>query len=343
MSEFDFLMGIGLFRKGLSEQKRVINDFWDKAGDILDGSSIRLKTLPKSWTTLRHNHFSVLFIVIFFILQIPIQRLRFYARLNHCLRSWVTACDNLLDRELKEIVITDLPLKAYVFKSVHTLLLTDRIFFSFMLDALKNGVITKNEMTRLLNISLSAISDSGREEAEEEEGIDQSLTPEQVLHRIHHSKTGKLFTAPLYAPLALGDINIKDWPVKQIHDGLLAFGLGCQVLDDLSDLGMDMIDNKHNYVASQILYGKNMAEKERYLDLQSSQPASDLRCGYQLYKQFPLASQTAMQEAVSQLQSALELFTESGLPLTTINREAFIKVLVKVFAHPDRLLNLRER
>jgi hypothetical protein len=343
MPEFDFLLDIGLFRKGLSEQKRVINDFWDKAKAILQGSGIHLKSLPKSWITLRHNHFSVLFIVFFFILDIPIHRLRFFAGLNHCLRSWVTACDNLLDRELKEIVVTDLPEQAYTFKSVHTLLLTDRIFFSFLLDAVKSGTITENEMIRLLNISLSAISDSGREEAEEEGGITDSLPPEKVLNRIHYYKTGKLFTAPLVAPLALGDIDIKNRPVKQIRHGLTAFGLGCQILDDLSDLGMDMEDNKHNYVASLILHGQSREEKERFLELRSGHPVSNLRSDYKLYKQFPRASQKALQETVSQLHSALELFAMAGLPLTTINREAFIKVLVKVFGHPDRLLNLRER
>jgi hypothetical protein len=47
--------------------------------------------------------------------------------------------------------------------------------------------------------------------------------------------------------------------------------------------------------------------------------------------------------AVSQLHRALTYLSQAGLPMDSLNRESFIKVLVKVFRHPNRLLNLRER
>ncbi len=222
--------------------------------------------------SLRHNYFSVLFIAIFFILEIPIQRLMLFSGLNHCLRSWVTACDNLLDNELKEIIVTDLPENAHRFKSVHTLLLTDRIFFSFLLDARKAGTISDDEMVRLLNLSLAAISVSGREEAEEEGGVEDAPPPEQILHRVHIAKTGQLFAAPLSAPLALGDIDLKNPRVSQMKEGLLDFGLGCQILDDISDLGTDLQDRKYNYLASLIHHGSTTHEKELLSSIQSGPP-----------------------------------------------------------------------
>jgi geranylgeranyl pyrophosphate synthase len=272
-----------------------------------------------------------------------LDRLRLYARLNHCLRSWVTACDNLLDNELKEMIITDLPENARTFKSVHTLLVTDRIFFSFLMDAVHAKIISEKEMMRLLAVSLSSISASGREEAEEEEGIDHTLPPEDVLNKIHSAKTGRLFISPLCAPAALHDINSEDPQVAGVREGLMAFGLGCQVLDDLSDLGMDLYDNKYNYLAALIVHGNDMKEKELLLALASKGLTPGIRNDFQLYQKFPHASKNAMDMAVSQLHRALTHLSQSGLPLTAINRESFIKVLIKVFRHPNRLLNIRER
>ena len=343
MPEFDFLLDIDLFKKSLSEQQSVIKHFWENARLLLKDSGIELKPLPKSWTTLRHNHFSVLFIAIFFVLKIPLNRLRFFARVNHCLRAWVTACDNLLDRELKEMLITDLPENAHTFKSVHTLLVTDRIFFSFLMDAVRSGTISEKEMHRMLSISLSSIAVSGREEAEEEGGVDGTLSPDRVLHQVHSAKTGRLFVSPLFAPLALKDIHLKDPQVADAREGLMAFGLGCQVLDDLSDLGMDLFDRKHNYVAALIYHGNDTQEKQRLLDLQDRGWDPGIRDDFQLYQKFPRASKNAMNVAVSQLHLALTHLSRSGLPLTAISREAFIKVLVKVFRHPNRLLNIRGR
>jgi hypothetical protein len=343
MPEFDFLLKIALFQKSMTAQKAVIHHFWDKAQPILEGSGIHLKPVPKAWTSLRHNYFSVLFIATFFILEIPIQRLVLFARLNHCLRSWVTACDNLLDNELKEIVVSDLPENARTFKSVHTLLLTDRIFFSFLLDAVEAGTISRDEMVRLLNISLTAISASGREEAEEEGGVKDKPPPEQVLYRVHSAKTGQLFTAPLEAPLALGDIHLENPVVKQVNAGLLAFGLGCQILDDISDLGTDLLDKKYNYLAALIQHGSAKQEKDLLNTLQPDPSGDSNGQLVSLYQQFPQASEKAFAEATNQLQKSLTLLSEAGLPLSALNREMFIKILVKVFHHPSRLLNLRDR
>ena len=115
------------------------------------------RPLPRSWTGIGRNHFSVLFIAILSALAVPPPRLWVYARINHCFRSWVTACDNLLDGELKEMILTDLPAGALVFKSVHTLLLTDRIFLLFLHDALDRGVLTKGEVRRLCAVTLASL------------------------------------------------------------------------------------------------------------------------------------------------------------------------------------------
>jgi hypothetical protein len=340
MPEFDFLLKVSLFRKCLKAQQAVIHDFWVKAQSLLAGSEIHLKSIPKSWLNLRHNYFSVLFIAMFHVLDIPAPRLTLYARLNHCLRSWVTACDNLLDNELKEIILTDLPAKAHTFKSVHTILLTDRIFFSFLMDALDQDIINAKEMEHLLNISLSAISASGREEAEEEGGVMDVPTPEEILQQVHLAKTGHLFAAPLSAPAVLGDIDLSQPTAAQAKAGLMTFGLGCQILDDISDLGLDIIDRKYNYLFSLIHHQGTPAEKKQ---LQKFCQEGHLSDHNKLYQAFSRASQQALTDATQQLKKALRSLSDCGLPLSKLNRDIFIKILVSVFRHPERFFNLRDR
>ncbi len=343
MPEFDFLLKVSLFRTSLKAQQAVIHGFWDKAQSLLAGSPIHLKAVPRSWLTLRHNYFSVLFIAVFHVLNIPAPRLTLFARLNHCLRSWVTACDNLLDKELKEIILTDLPANAHTFKSVHTLLLTDRIFFSFLLDALKDGIINDTEMVRLLNISLSAISVSGREEAEEEGGVLDIPLPEQILQNVHLAKTGHLFAAPLSAPAALGDIDLEQTSAALAKDGLTTFGLGCQILDDISDLGVDLNDRKYNYLISLIHHQGTPAEKKLLQKYCESDPRSEHKSLHNVYQAFPRAAQQALTDATQHLKKSLTLLSDCGLPLSALNRDIFIKILVKVFRHPERFFNLRDR
>jgi hypothetical protein len=339
MAGFDFLLTVDVFKQSLGEQKAVLRAFWKKADQVLKGTGVELGQIPRKWFSLRHNYFSVLFIVVFHLMNIPPQRLKFYARINHCLRTWVTACDNLLDDELKELIITDLPEKAKIFKSVHTVLAADRIFFLFLREAVKKGVISDDEMELLLSNTMTAMSESGREEAEEEGGVDYSVKPEAILHDVHMSKTGRLFTSPLSAPFALGDISMKDETVKCIYEGLAAFGIGCQILDDLSDLGTDLYNQKFNYVASVIMHSVNGSERARLIELVHD--SGRIKDDHYLYQQFSGASKIAMKEARDQFHRALDLLCRGGLPLNKTKRQVFIKTLLAIFGHPKLLLHLR--
>jgi hypothetical protein len=343
MPEFDFLLDIDLFRRSLGEQQAVVKRFWLEGQRLLEGSSIQLRPLPKRWLSLRHNYFSVLFIAIFILLDLPKARRRFYARLNHCYRSWVTACDNLLDNELKELFLTDLPPQAQVFKSVHSLLLADRVFFAFLQKAVAEGVFSNLEADKLLAISLTAISASGREEAMEEGGVSQDLSPERILSEIHRPKTGQLFTAPLQAPLALGDISADDPQVAALLEGLEGFGVGCQILDDLSDLGADLSAGKYNYLAAVIRHGEAAAEKESLATLTARAQEEDLTEESSLYGRFPKAAKVTLQGAIDQLDNALARLADGGLPLGKTKRRLFMGILTTLYGHPNALLHIRPR
>jgi hypothetical protein len=340
MGNFDFVLANGLFRKSLGDQKRVLEDFWDRAATMLSGSEISLKPLPESWLELRHNYFSVLFIAVLRTLGVPKERLWLYARLNHCLRTWVTACDNLLDDELKELILTDLPEQAHVFKSVHTLLTADRIFFSFALDAHERGDITAQELRQLISLSLDAITVSGIEEAREEGGVDYDIPPEEFLEKVHIPKTGHLFISPLMAPGKLEGLDGRD-DFEAARKGLLHFGLGCQILDDLSDLGMDAYQRKHNYLGALIAHGDDTAEREALATLMLDDNAAEVKDDTELYRRFPLALQSARVTVTQQFTLAADGLTAAGLPFGGALRGAFLAALMELFEKPDMLLNLR--
>jgi len=89
-------------------------------------------------------------------------------------------------------------------------------------------------------------------------------------------------------------------------------------------------------------YGKR--DEKNLLDrLRGDNHLQDKRGLAELYQRFPEASQQAFKDATEQLKKALSLLSESGLPLSPLNKDMFIKILVKVFRHPNRLLNLRDR
>jgi hypothetical protein len=343
MPDFDFLLELDLFRRSLTEQQAVVRRFWEEGTRLLKGSGIHLRPIPKRWLSLRHNYFSVLFIAIFELLGLPVHRRTFYTRLNHCYRTWVTACDNLLDDELKELFHTDLPSGAKIFKSVHSLLLADRIFFAFLQEAVNAGSFTPAEADTLLNISLTAISASGREEAMEEAGATKELTPAQILTEIHQPKTGQLFTTPLQAPLALGDIDPANPQVAAILEGLEQFGIGCQILDDLSDLGDDLSAHKYNYLAAVIRHGENVAEKEILDSLIGQAPSEAQAEDTGLYRRFPKASKATLKIAVDWLDTALIRLADGGLPLGKTRRCLFMGILTTLYGHPNALLHIRSR
>ncbi len=339
MQPLDFLGRIDLFRASLEEQREALADFWAKAGEVLAGSGVKLAPLPRSWTALRHNHFSVLFIAVHRLLDIPAPRRRLYARISHCLRCWVTACDNLLDGESRETILTDLPAGAAVFKSAHTLLVVDRVFFLMLREAEGAGVITGAEAGRLVAASLGAITASGRQEAEEEHGLDGRLKPAHVLSDVHGRKAGMLFTAPLAAPLALGDTGTGR-RFTDLSRGLHRFGLGVQILDDLNDLGEDLAGGRQNYLASLVAHGAATGERRRLAGLEGSAAA---RADADLWKQFPKGLARAQAECLAQFRAGIDLLCRGGLPLGRAERAAFAAALTAVVRHPPLATRLRAR
>ena len=242
-----------------------------------------------------------------------------------------------VDDELKELLLTDLPDDARVFKSVHTLLVADRVFFRFVLQALGEGHITQDEASGLMGLSLSAITKSGVEEATEEGGVDYSLTPGEVLDEVHMPKTGTLFASPLQAPLALGDIE-RGPALEHMLRGLEVFGLGCQVLDDLGDLGEDLLMKRNNYLVATVLHGPDEHERR---SMRSMMGSTALERDSSLYRQFPVGTASASARMMGLFHEAVDELAAGGLPFNAGLGKSFISALGVLYDAPEMLAEAR--
>lgn len=236
-----------------------LKDYHDIACNVLNKSCVKIKKYDSNYLSLEKNYFSMIFLYSFYRLDIPKNRRILYVTINQCLRGMVTGCDNIFDDEYKKTLDTDLPEKGYKFRSILDIMASDRILFSVLLKSAENGGIDYEMVEPAVNESLRSLLKSGVQEASEEEGVDEFLTPETILTKVHHYKTGVLFQSPLAIPAIIEKNNGE---ISRIKDALYDIGMGCQILDDMVDISMDIHMKRHNYVSSLIFHS---GEKEQML------------------------------------------------------------------------------
>jgi hypothetical protein len=244
------LDALGLLEEELSE---ALSLYWTTAQAILRGSGITLLEKPADFLKLENNFFSALFLYSYHRAGIPRGRRVLYAALNHCLRGMVTGCDNILDDEYKMTLETDLPAGARRFRSIIDIMASDRALFSLLMEAYAKNELSSEQVLMASTASLHALTASGIQESTEEQGIQSILTPQDILSKVHHYKTGLLFNCPWGIPAVLE--NLSTDTVAPLQQALYRIGIGCQILDDMVDLGRDAREARHNYAASLIYHG----------------------------------------------------------------------------------------
>lgn len=223
----------------------------------------RYQSSPKGKTNrlqyLQKNFFSSLFLSIYTAIGIPPQRRQFYGQINHCIRGLVTACDNLLDDEYKELLPFNFPEPAIRFKSVMHLLCLDRILEKIARQAVVDGLIRQHDLEPLLDAIFRAMVPIGAEEALEEGGITEILSPKAVLDSVHMYKGGKLLCLAFAAPLLLEGKHLG--PLRLAETGIYQIGMALQVIDDLTDFYEDIQHQNHNYLLSMIHHAGDKNEQ----------------------------------------------------------------------------------
>ena len=247
------------FRALIKELHSGLGLYWETADQILTSYGVTLKPPGDEAFSFQKNFFSRLFLYSYQRAGIPCSRRRLYAATLQCLRGMVTGCDNLLDDEYKPTLDTDIPAAGHRFRSVVDIMVSDRVLFQILWDAAVRREIGMEQVAMAATASMKTMPRSGIEEAGEEAGIETILAPELVLQTIHHFKTGILFQCPWDIPLTIEPMAARD--LGPLLDGLYRIGLGCQIMDDMVDLGADIRARKHNYLVSLVHHGSSALEK----------------------------------------------------------------------------------
>lgn len=243
-----------------SDLRAGLERFWRTSAAILENSPVQLVPPDQSCFSLSRNFFSMLFLYSYYRSGIPSERRVLYATVNQCLRGMVTGCDNILDDEYKTTLETDLPPQAHRFRSVLDIMVADRVLFAVMQDFCQAHNYSADLALQASAVSLKALTLSGVQEASEEGGIgepDERLAPEAILRKIHHYKTGVLFQSTWAIPSLFENERVTEF--QAVQDALYRIGIGCQMLDDIVDLYIDMRDRRHNYVASVVVHRESEA------------------------------------------------------------------------------------
>lgn len=267
---FDRILQVPGFNDLSNELRTALSLYWTTATEVLQESGIALLDPPVGYLSLENNFFSAMFLYSYWRLGIPRPRRVLYAAVNQCFRGMVTGCDNILDNEYKRTLETDLPAKAWRFRSVLDIMVSEHVMFNLMVTASRRGEIPEDRLLHAVDAALRALTKSGAQEASEEGGTAEALLPETILKAIHHYKTGILFQSPWAVPAVLE--NLYEDQARVVLEGLYQIGMGCQIMDDLVDLQRDVRQKRHNYAASLIYHHQG---PEAWTSLRDLEPFAD--------------------------------------------------------------------
>lgn len=287
------------------------------------GDSLWSRPAP-ACLTMERNFFSTFFLAVTRQAVDAGPYLPLYAMVNQAMRAWVTACDNILDDEYKEIFPFAFAGSGQRMRSVLTLLIADRVVNEYVLEAFADGSL----LNRVGRVSLAALMSSAIQESQEELRPVAILPPDRILADIHQRKTGDLFLAPLALPEALQGAPAAT--LQAARTALCQFGLACQVLDDAKDMPADLQAGRHNLLVSLLTDAPGSACAD----------AKDLRreaqAEWNAWERFPEAFEEAWQLAQARFALSFDALAALGIALTPGQREGVIRLMTRLLGLPAR-------
>ena len=244
-----------------------------------------------------------------------------YGKLNHLFRIWVTSADNLLDNEDKVVVPIEMIGSSRVMRQVISIMLADRVLKTITDQAVEQKVLSPPQASLITQKSLQVLLPSAAEEASEENGITHRPDAEYVLNTIHRLKTGMLFHIPFLGPDYIED-GLDPDTLTLCKDGLMSFGIGCQILDDIRDLSKDYLEARHNYILSH-MYAENPVYVEKLIEIGPVIDGSS-----NIFHLFPDVVRPAADRALGLLTSGLLSLGSAGLG---INKAAAVPLSLSMF------------
>lgn len=285
----------------------------------------------------QRNIFSILFLSVYRSIGIPPARRVFYGVVNHAIRGIVTATDNILDDEYKEMLPLRFPEGATRFKSIMHILLFDRFLSRIVDEAAEVGLIPREERDVIQKRIFDAMIPIGAEEASEEGGVREILPPHEILSSVHMYKGGNLLQLAFVAPrLVEKSLAV---PLEQADRGIYRIGMALQVIDDLTDFYSDLRDCRHNYLVSSIRFEGTTAERERLDRLLAGddlgRPSIELA--------FALSVQRVMERAIGEALAGFDLLHSAGFWIDRTLALLLIRQLFRLRGVPNLLALLPKK
>lgn len=315
------LLEIGPFAEGFRMQLETLATFHRLATEI-GGSECPVSPMPTGLLEVRRNVFSTFFLGCTRCLVGGGRYLPLYAMVNQCMRAWVTACDNLLDDENKEVLRFAIAGEGARTRAVLTLMLADRVLDRFLLDRYGDADLVRQVGVR----SLAALVPSALQECEEEVRPVAVLPSAEILSSVHHRKTGRLFAAPLALPIEL-ERPAADRAAAAVA-GVTAFGLACQILDDAKDMAQDIAQGRHNLLVSLV---SEEAGSSVWLEGLRREPSGT----WESWDRYPRQARQAEALAEAQFGQAFAALDRIGIAATTAQRRAVVATIRSLLGMPE--------
>lgn len=300
-----------LFKAAFDEQQIAIESVYGTADQILqvpfgtpEEYLVSMAPVPDSFYALRKNIFSTLFQSIYHLMDCDPRHRVFYGKLIHLFRIWVTSADNLLDDEDKVVIPIQMNGSSRVMRQVVSIMTADRIFQQLLAEGRESGALTVAQAQALSERSLQILLPSAAQEAGEEAGVTVRPDPEHVLNVIHRYKTGILFNVAFLGPEII-EPHLDRARAAALKDALMQFGIGCQVLDDIRDMARDLIEQRHNYLLSNVW--KNQPEFFQTLENR------ELDVSDRLYLEVPQIALPAAKLGFGMMRDGLTTLGDMGL------------------------------
>ena len=317
--------GGGGLEEALELQVDALTEFHRIGADIL-GPDRCASDVPPAALRFEKNFFSCLFLAVTRQLVGPSRYMPLYAMVNQGMRTWVTACDNLLDDEDKEVFWFDLPGVGSRTRSVLALLLADRIVSEFVISRYDDAELAQ----RVGRVSLQALLSSAIQEGEEEHRRGSVLSPAAVLDDIHRRKTGDLFAAPLALPVALE--NPDPVRARAASEGLQAFGLACQIIDDIKDMPGDIQTGRHNLIVSLVTEAA-----DGRTDWLTEWPQHE----WTAWERFGATMARAAALAGERFERSFDALGKIGLSLSEVERSAIVASIFGLLKVPPEIITFQ--
>ncbi len=264
------------------------------------------------------NFFSILFLSIFRVTNIPKERIIHYGVILHALRIIITCTDNMLDNENKGPVFLNSKLDNLVLNNSMLSLLAHKVMGQAIRKVSHNDETAAHIEASILD-SIFSIA-----KGENAAKVDDIMpVPEKIIENVHMKIGGELLRLALIAPIK-NEIDLNR-NLQIMESGVLKIGAGLQMLDDLTDVTEDMSDAKVNYLASWIIYRSedgifSFEDLREYTNKKEKDFCTD----------FNLSVTSVVNKAIEEALDGFDILCQGGFPITRLKAIGILKVMFRL-------------